>query len=260
MHPFRVLMDSELRLEGVAVIAREIRLTPDQVERTATTSRGPLTERWSTALDVPAMFWSVEAPETAELTMTWRTDLRRMWPYPAGACGDLCLTVDSDGRRVMVQAVGDPFRVVFVTDCGAFESLALDGPAVGFTLRATGHCRLIALAGADEADWDRTVQMLDDAASRDDDAAGQHARQLAAYATGSPRRSLTSMRRSVGQGRMDECLAGTPGIGRSWSRAAGHPPRAAPTAAGSAWYFGRDACRTAMAQLAAGDRDGLAMC
>jgi len=148
---------------------------------------------------------------------------------------------------------------VFVTDCGTFESRALDGPAVGFTLRATGHCRIVALAGADEADWDRTVQMLDRRglpgmmSQR-----AQHARQLAAYATG-----ITTPEPDLDEAfewakvRMDECLAGTPGIGRSLVAGYGASPAGrADGRPGSAWYFGRDACRTAMAQLAAGDRDG----
>jgi hypothetical protein len=259
IHPFRVLRDAELRVDGAVATAREIRVTPDQVERKATTDGGPLVERWSTALEVPAFFWSVEGPEDAALTIGWTTDLRRMWPYPAGACGDLTLTVDSDGRRAMVQAVGDPFRVAFITDHGVFESRTLEGPAVGMTLRAVGQCRLVALAGADEADWVRTVQMLERrglpgmVAQR-----AQHARQLASYATGivTPEPGLDEAFEWA-KVRMDGCLAGTPGIGRSlvagYGASTGNESDGRP---GCAWYFGREACRTAMAQLAVGDRDG----
>ncbi|HET9294828.1 MAG TPA: hypothetical protein VFO06_11085 [Gemmatimonadales bacterium] len=259
MHPFRVFRDAGLRVDGAAVTSTKIRLAPEQVERAATTSRGLVIERWSTALEVPALFWSINGPEAASLTATWTTDLRRMWPYPAGACGDLLLTRDPDGRRAMVQAVGDPFRVMFIVDHGALESRTLEGPAVGFTVRAAGHCRLVALAGADEADWVRTVQMLDRRGVPGMMSQRvQHARQLASYATGittpEPRLDEAFEWAKV---RMDECLAGTPGIGRSLvagygasglGRDDGRP--------GAAWYFGGDACRTAMAQLAVGDRDG----
>jgi hypothetical protein len=259
IHPIRVLRDAALQVDGAAAIAREIRATPDQIERKATTERGPLVERWSVALEVPAIFWSVDGPDTAALTFAWSTDLRRMWPYPAGACGDLTLTVDPDGRRVMVQAVGDPFRVVFTTDNGVFEARAIEGPAVGLTLRSTGRCRVVALAGADEADWNRTVQMLERRglpgmmAQR-----AQHARQLASYATGiaTPEPGLDEAFEWA-KVRMDGCLAGTPGVGRSLVAGYGASTRdGADGRPGCAWYFGRDACRTAMAQLAVGDRDG----
>ncbi len=259
MHPFRVFRGAQLRVDGAAVTSTKVRLAPDQIDRTAITGGGPLLERWSTALEVPALFWSIDGPEAAALLLTWTTDLRRMWPYPAGACGDLRLTLGADGRRAMVQAVGDPFRVVFISEDGAFETRALEGPAVEFTVRAAGHCRIVALGGADEADWVRTVQMLDRRglpgimSQR-----AQHARQLASYATGittpEPRLDEAFEWAKV---RMDECLVGTPGIGRSLvagygvsglGREDGRP--------GAAWYFGRDACRTAMAQLAVGDRDG----
>jgi hypothetical protein len=259
IHPFRVVRDAALRVDGAAIASTRIRPAPDQFERIAASSRGPVVERWSTALEVPALFWSIDGPEAAGLTVTWTTDLRRMWPYPAGACGDLALTRDPDGMRAMVQAVGDPFRVVVIADHGQLEARALEGPAVEFTVRATGHCRIVALAGADEADWVRTVQMLERRglpgmlSQR-----VQHAGQLAAYATG-----ITTPDPALDEAfewakvRMDECIAGTPGVGRSLvagygasgaGRDDGRP--------GAAWYFGRDACRTAIAQLAVGDRDG----
>lgn len=257
LHPFRVMLDSTLTVAGGAPSAPRMRLTPDQADRHTEIAGVAVTERWMVALEHPVIYWQVDPGARRPVLLEWTTDLRRSWPYPAGCGGDLELSVAPDGRSAALAALGDPFRLLIDVDGGTLEAAPRAGPAVRWSVRANGPCRVRLLGASDDADLDRSRQMLARRgfagirAQRVD-----HARELASYAT-----SIDLPEPGVveeferGKVRMDALLAGTPGIGRCLTAGYGESP-AGTGRPGAAWYVGAEACRTAMAQLAAGDRGG----
>ncbi len=246
-----------LTVAGSAPAATRMRVTPDQVDRRSMVADVEVTERWLVALEHPVLYWQVDPGARRSVLLEWTADLRRAWPYPAACGGDLELSVAPDGRSASLAASGDSFRVLIDVDGGTLEAAPVDGPAVRVTVRATGPCRVRLLGATDDADLERSRQMLARRgfagvrAQRVD-----HARELATYATSIdlPVPGLVE-EFEWAKVRMDALLAGTPGIGRCLT--AGYGESAPGTGKpGAAWYFGAEACRTAMAQLAAGDRGG----
>ena len=257
LHPFRVAHGASVSVAGSVPASTRIRVAPDQLDRRAEAAGDPVVERCTMALEHPILHWEVDPGEGRPVLLEWTTDLRRSWPYPPACGGDLELTVAPDGRRAALRAAGDPFRVVVDIEGGTLEAAPTDGPAVRMSVRAVGRCRVRVVGASDEADLDRTRQMLARRgfaglrAQRAD-----HARELATYAT-----SIDVPDPGVveafewAKARLDGLLAGTPGVGRCLT--AGYAASGAGTGGpGAAWYAGADACRMALAQLAAGDRGG----
>ncbi len=204
------------------------------------------------AMEHPVLYWQVEPGAEQLVHLEWTTDLRRSWPYPAGCGGDLELSVAPDGRRAVLAAVGDLFRLVIDVEGGTLEAEPMEGPAVRFSVRVVGRCRVRLTGAADDADFDRSRQMLARrglAGLRSQRA--ERARELATYATSIelPEPALVEAF-DWAKVRMDGFLVGTPGVGRCLT--AGYA--AAPDKPCGAWYRGADACQTALAQLAVGDR------
>jgi hypothetical protein len=257
LHPYRVLANVVLSVAGATPIAARMRVTPDQVDRHSDVGGVPVLERWTIGLEYPALYWQVEPGEGRALLLEWTSDLRRTWPYRGGCAGDLELSVAPGGRQASLGAAGDPFRLVIDIEGGTLEAAPLEGPAVRFSVRSVGACRLRFVGAADEADRDRTRQFLERrgfAGIRAQRA--EHARELAAYATSiaCPEPALVEAFEWA-KVRMDGALLSTPGIGRSLAAAyAASTPGAGDGMPGAAWYFGGESCWTAMAQLAAGDR------
>jgi len=269
LHPFRVLRDATVTVAGSPPTASRMRVTPDQVDRqsgpdprSGTDARSEtggtaVVERWMVALEHPVIYWQVDPGAERPVFLEWTVDLRRAWPYPAACGGDLELSVAPDGRHASLCASGDPFRLIMDVEGGTLEAAPVEGPAVRFSVRAAGRCRVRLIGATDDADLDRSRQMLARRgfaglrAQRAD-----HARELATYATSIevPEPGLVEAFEWA-KVRMDGFLAGTPGVGRCLTAgyAAAAPGQGKP---GAAWYFGADACRTALAQLAVGDRGG----
>jgi len=257
LHPHRILREALISVAGVTPTATRLRVTPDQVDRHSEVAGAPVLERFTIGLEVPAVYWQVEPGEGRALLVEWTSDLRRSWPYRAGSDGDLQLSVAPGGRQASLGAAGDPFRLVIDLEGGTLEAAPLDGPAVRFSVRSVGACRLRFMGAVDEADRDRTRQFLE---RRGFAGVGtqrvEHARELSAYATsiGCPE-PLLAEGFEWAKVRMDAALVSTPGIGRSLASAYGASGTgAADGMPGAAWYFGGESCWTAMAQLAAGDR------
>ncbi|HEX5004910.1 MAG TPA: hypothetical protein VFV65_06310 [Gemmatimonadales bacterium] len=211
--------------------------------------------RWLVALEHPILSCELVSEGGGPVEAEWTTDLRRAWPYPAGCCGDLQFSADTAGGRALVALAGDPFRLIVSVDGGTLTAEPAEGPAVRFTIRAAGRCRVHLIGAADEADLDRSRQVL---ARRQ--LAGlrrqrtDHARELAAYLTSieTPEATLgPAFERAKAQ--MDGCLTGTPGVGRALAAGGLAAPLRADRPA-PAWYAGPAGCRVGMAQLAVGDR------
>lgn len=247
LHPFRIVADVVLLVDGTAPAVETLLESPVGVARRSRAGEGVVGERWSAALDHPILWWEVEADGDRPLRLEWSCDLRRAPPDPSGAAGDLDLAMAPDGRAATVAAAGDPFRLLVEVDGGTMEATPLAPATVRFTLRATGHARVRMVGAADATDWDRSAHLL----SRRDLAAleGQradHARELATYAT-----ALDTPEPVLGAAvewaklRMDAMVAGAPGVGRS------AVSDELPTTFGATRGLGM-----ALAQLALGDRGG----
>lgn len=252
IHPFAVARDATVSVSGTPLAGAAACVLPTEVVRRSVAEGATVTERWTVALEHPVVYWEVAAVGNAPIHVAWTVDLRRAWPYPAGSGGDLELTLPAGGHHAALRALGDPFQLIVDADGGTLEAAPTDGPAVRFSLRGTGRCRVRFTGAADAGDLERSRVML---ARREFAGVRQqladHARELATYATSidTPEPALAAAfeRAKV---EMDGGLAGAPGVGRCLAVASAGPDRP-----GGAWYDGPAASRRAMAQLAGGDRN-----
>lgn len=254
-HPHRLARDVEVSVDGAAPVAAAVRVAPDDVTRRFSDGG---TERVVAALEHPVVIWEIAGAPGAEIAAAWTTDLRLMWPYPAGALGDLRYATSADGARVWIGAEGSPAQIVVGAWGGRLAVEAGHGPWV--RIRATGRGRLrLAFVGAtDDADLERTLRVLGQKGFPGIQRQRvQHSHQLAEYGA-----QLLSGDAVLDQAfawskvRMDSFLAGTPGVGRSLLAGyAASRPGWGDGRPGYAWYFGRDACWTGFGLLAAGLRE-----
>ncbi len=256
VHPYRVLRDAALLVNGEAPAVVRVRTTPDEVVRVLRAGEVELTERVTTALDHGLLFYSLVADLDVPVELRWRTDFRRMWPYPAGSSRLVASAVPGELRLGL-----DPEPPVLVVRAAAGHVELTGGPALGgapVSARGRGRLRLVFAAGAPAAECDRALDAL---ARRKLRALRQerilHARRLEERVT---RLETPDPVLDGGFGwakvRLDAFLVETPGVGRSLLAGyAGSRPGWGDGRPGYAWYFGRDACWTAFATLAMGDRD-----
>lgn len=254
-HPHRVVRDVEVSVGGLPARGVTARIAPDQVGRVLA---GGGVERWTTALEHPALLWDFDVAAGTPVQASFTTDLRLMWPYPAGALGDLRFSVSADRQRAWVGAEGAAAQVVVGVWGGTVQVAPGQGTAVRVQLSGVGPLRVLVAAASDDADLERTLRALDQKRFAGvQSQRTQHAQQLDGYgvrlATGDP-----SLDRAFdwAKCRMDSFLAGTPRVGRSLL--AGHAasrPGWGDGRPGYAWYFGRDSCWTGFAMLAAGLRE-----
>ncbi len=246
-----------VRLLAGAHWAGEVRpglfeVTPEEVRREARVDGATVTERWFVPIELPAVVWEIDGAAGRSLAFT--LDLRRSWPAPPGAGGDLRFAVRADGGAAWVgDGVGA--QVVVASEGGRLAARAGDGPAVEVTVEPGDRARIVAVGGVDQADLARSLGGLERrglpglAAQR-----RQHAEQLRRHGTAlrcPDERLATAL--EWAKVRMDAHVAGTPGVGRSIL--AGYAA-ADPLRPGRTWYHGPDACWTAIGQLATGERDG----
>jgi hypothetical protein len=212
-----------------------------------------LRERWLAAPDSALVVWEIGGPAGVPITLEWEVDLRRAWPFPPGAYGDLQHAVTDDGAALRVGALAGP-RALFAVSSGALNVQPLarsDGPAVRVRCAAATPVRIVAAGGVDAEELERSLRVL----ARDGVAGLASARerrvaQLERYGT-----ALEAPDELLGHGFerarevCDEALVGAPAVGRSLLTGC---PRPAPE---DAWCFGAASCSAAAAQLIAGNRD-----
>ncbi|MDX2119898.1 MAG: GH116 family glycosyl hydrolase [Gemmatimonadota bacterium] len=257
VHPFRVLRQGHLLVSGREPDVVSARVTPDEVVRVLRVGEVELTERVSTALEHGLVVYSLVADLDLPLTLAWSCDFRRMWPYPAGSSRVQVRAQAAQSVRLGLSRESPELEVRAMA--GGVELTGLD-PRTGARLAARGRGRLslVLAAGSDAAEADRA---LDSLARRKLRAVRQerilHARRLEERLTRleTPEPALD---RAFGWAkvRLDSFLAETPGVGRSLLAGyGGSRPGWGDGRPGYAWYFGRDACWTAFATLAMGDRE-----
>jgi len=260
-HPIRVLRAQGVRLNNIYPEPITIRVAPEEVTRTLKTGTHFTTERWSTALERPVIVWEIDAEPGVEVHASWSVDLRRMWPYPAGALGDLRWNLSDAGDRVWVGVSGGSEQLVFSVQNGRFlppgERQGLP-PQLDLAIRGQGQVRIVVIAAVDSDDL---AQSLHAVARKNLEGLqrqrAQHAEQVLAYGVG-----IETPDTDLGPSfewakiRTDSFVAETPGLGRSLLAGyASSRPGWGDGRPGYGWYFGRDACWTAFAQLAAGQRE-----
>jgi Mannosylglycerate hydrolase MGH1-like glycoside hydrolase domain len=269
VHPYRVLQDLTVTIGGESPLVRDVQITPNVVQRHLVSRARIVEEGIAVALEHSVVFLDYRPEKIgrarglrvgAELALRWRVDLRRSWPYPAGCGGNLRYRLGAGGGTLLVtDATGLPraafrpsapveWRVHADPDCPVLHCelrMSLDAP---FRLMLCGGATRSELEAAVAVIGRRGVQGLSAQRQRHEVLVREHQVRL--------RCPEESVNRAFDWAklRLDGCLVETPGVGRSlvagyaasgrgWGE--GRP--------GYAWYFGRDACWTAMALLALGD-------
>ena len=260
VHPFRAVRGARLLVNGRAPEVASVRVAPDEVVRILRAGELELTERITTGLDHGLVFWSAMADGPVPISLEWVTDLRRMGPYPPAHPGGFSVQHSASAIRIGHHEAPHAVEVHAIAGALITHSAPAGERGDGVRVEARGDriLRLVVAAGADAAELTRTLDTLRRRKLR---AIRQerllHARRLeerlAALETPD-----AALNRGFGWAkvRVDSFQAATPGVGRSL--VAGYGPSSAARGGGRpgyAWYFGRDACWTAFASLAMGDRE-----
>ena len=271
IHPHRAVASWDVAADGEPAIGTRITVTPDLAVRTLETRSHRITETAFVALEHACVLVEYRAARKgrasvgrapASVEVTFRVDLRRMWPYPAGCGGNLRFRRGAHGLVAVVESESDDGVAALFASGPAvitLKALQVEGvPAVACSVTAPlgGPLRLAIVGGASRADFERTLRAV-----RRLGVAGL-VRQRAQRAT-TIRETRLAVRaaddhlvRAVewAKRRLDAFLVDAPGVGRSL--AAGYAPSRPGRGGGRpgyAWFFGRDTCWSAFALLAAGE-------
>ena len=271
IHPHRAIAGWELGADGEPVETVRQAVTPDTLVRTLETGRRRITERCFVALE--QAFALVEyaavrkgrasmAESAAALEVTLTVDLRRMWPFAAGSGGNLRYRQRADGRVALIASdSGDGLAGIFVNRPVrlTLKPVRPGGiPAVECTIAAPlgVPLRLAVLGGSTRDDFERGWRSVSRLGLRG--LVRQRVQRAATMrdARCSLRAPDERLPRALewARRRLDLFVGDVPGVGRSLM--AGYATSEAgwgDARPGYAWFFGRDACWSALALLAAGE-------
>jgi len=271
LHPLRVVKGMRV----VAAACGRVTVSPLGIERSLRVGDGLVTERVHVPHDLPAALleYAHESGVAGTFRLEWTTDMRLMWPYPAGALDPLRFRIAANSLTVRSGRTGE--TVCFVASvatgtggatavaftCGTPDSSEEAPTVLRCSLETTlgpGDRLLLRIAGAVDPgdDLDATFAALRSPAS----VVRIRAASLARLRR--ERLAVDAPEARVGEAiewakaRLDGYRVDTPGIGRSlvagyWTSRPGWTDGRP----GYAWYFGRDAVWTALASLASGDFD-----
>jgi hypothetical protein len=270
VHPHRAVASWAVKADGELAVGTGIVVGGDAVARTLETARRRLLETTFVSLEHAVVLVDYR-PERkrresvgrgpADFAIELVIDLRRMWPFAAGCGGNLTFRSRSDGRVCAVESESDDGMVaVFLSRTATVEmaSCRTAAPAVRCAIRTTlGSPLFVAVVGgASRADFDRTLRGV----RRLGIPGLVRQRTQRTVILGEARLAVRSGNRAFDRAlewakrRLDGFLADVPGVGRSLL--AGYAPSRpgwGDGRPGYAWFFGRDACWTGMALLAAGE-------
>lgn len=262
VHPLRALR--ALRLAGAEPVGAEV--TALGIERTLRLGDTIVDERVMVPHELGALVAEWETAGAAELVVEWETDLRLMWPYPAGALGDVLWRTHQHTFTAHAAGAPDVVCCHFSRPPDEWRAAAVPpaadaGPAVRvgatFRLAAGDSLRLLCAASSSgDDDLAATLAALRDPISLARARTASLGRMRAeAFSLASPE-PLLDEAVEWAKHRLDSCLVSTPGVGRSLVAGYWHSrPGWGDGRPGYAWYFGRDAAWTALASLAIGDFD-----
>ncbi len=275
VHPHRAVASWAVRADGDLAAGTAIEAGPDAVARTLETPGRRLLETSFVALEHAVALVDYRPARKhresvgrgpAGFEVELLIDVRRMWPFAAGCGGNLRYRARGDGRVALVESESDDGVVgIFLGRPATVElepatatGSGSPAPAVRCLIRtALGDPLLVAVVGgASRADFDRTLRSVRrlgvSGLVRQRVPRGQVLSEARVAArTGDPRldRGLEWAKR-----RLDAFLADVPGVGRSLLAGyAASRPGWGDGRPGYAWFFGRDACWSGFALLAAGE-------
>jgi hypothetical protein len=259
---------------GERVVGEYYRIIPGMIERRLRAGGRRIVERTVVAPDQSAMLVELR-PEPAggppggaasadeagaggepiHLIWTLETDLRLMWPYPADAAGRLTYAVD--GGAVGVQSEMGEWLGVRIAPAPAVLAVAnaSDGERSRVRIQAelelTGPTYLLLVGAARDEPPGAAVDPAGWAERRRSDRRRQRAERVEL-----PEDAEPELAEAVewAKWRLSTYRVDVPGLGASLVAGYG-PSRRDPFfdgRPGYAWYFGRDACWTALALLALG--------
>jgi hypothetical protein len=270
VHPHRAVASWTVRADGDPAAGTLIEVGADTVARTLETPARRILETTFVALEhgVVVVDYRPERKKResvgrgpADFEIELVMDLRRMWPFAAGCGGNLRYRSRSDGRVSLVASESnDGVAAVFLSRPARVEMAPVAGPApaVRCTIRTPLGAPLFVglVAGADRDDVDRTLRGV-----RRLGVAGLVRQRIQRSAILAEARLTVRSEDRYFDGafewakrRLDAFLGDAPGVGRSLL--AGYAPSQpgwGDGRPGYAWFFGRDACWTAFALLAAGE-------
>ncbi|MGA2383002.1 MAG: GH116 family glycosyl hydrolase [Gemmatimonadales bacterium] len=270
VHPHRTVAWWTVRADGEVALGTQIEVGPNALGRTLETAGRRVLETSFLALEHAILLVDYR-PERkrresvgrgpADFEIELVLDLRRMWPFAAGCGGNLRYRAGSDGRVAMVESESDDgVAGLFLSRPGRIEMTPMQGdvPAVRCVIRTPlgAPLTVAVVGGASRDDFERTLRgvrrlgvegLVRQRVQRSVTLAEA---RLVVRADDRPfERAFEWAKR-----RLDAFLGDTPGVGRSLL--AGYAPSKpgwGDGRPGYAWFFGRDACWTAFALLAAGE-------
>ncbi|HEU5320530.1 MAG TPA: hypothetical protein VFX28_06995, partial [Methylomirabilota bacterium] len=268
-HPWRILQDLHLEVGGETALVRDVEVMPGAVRRHLLGRQRVLSETVTTALDLAVALIEYRQERTGRarnvraapaITLRWAVDLRRMWPYPPADRRDVTYAVSPDARSLAVARPG----------YGGAVTVHASRPV---EWRVHPDRRTAALRCELSAVLDEPLRLAVAGDASPDGAAAAVGRRGVTALTGQRRRHEQRLRDLLvrvvspddqfdrafewAKVRLDGFFIETPELGRSL--AAGYAASRAGWGDGRpgyAWFFGRDACWTAFALLAAGDFSG----
>ena len=270
VHPHRTVAWWTVRADGEVALGTQIEVGPSAVARTLETAWRRVLETSFVALE-HAMLLVDYRPERkrresvgrgpADFEIELVLDLRRMWPFAAGCGGNVRYRAGSDGRVALVESeTDDGVAALFLSRPARLEMAAMQGdvPAVRCVVRAPlgAPLTVAVVGGVDRDDFERTLR-------------GVRRLGVEGLVRQRVQRSVTLAEARLvvraddrpferafewAKHRLDAFLGDVPGVGRSLLAGyAASKPGWGDGRPGYAWFFGRDACWTAFALLAAGE-------
>jgi len=265
-HPWRLARDWRVEIGGETPLVRDAQIAPTVVQRHLVSRQRIVEETVTTALEhaVGLIEYRDEKIGRARnlraapaLSVSWTVDLRRMWPYPAGCAGDLRFNLGADGRALVVSHAASAVTFAVNRPVQWRTDPVKGAAALRCTLSATldEPLRLAVIGGAAREDGDAHVALRRRGVTTLAAQRRRHEEQVREYEVRllSPDPQLNAAVEWAKQ-RIDGFVVDTPDVGRSLVAGyAASRPGWGDGRPGYAWYFGRDACWTALAALAAGD-------
>lgn len=160
VRPWSVVREVRLEVNGVAPVQLSLKVAPDEVVRVLSAGEVQLTERITTALDHPLIFWSIVADAPVSIRLSWLTDLDNE---------------DSAGISLIQMVAEEPppteshlrvgreeraprFQVQPIAGIAGITGISAD--SLGFEVRSDRILRVVLAAGADDAELDRAMDAL----------------------------------------------------------------------------------------------------
>lgn len=271
VHPMCVLSGGiDIRIDGEEPAVRSVELSPTQVVRHLHTRSRFVEEHLFVAHDIGAVVleyrWRRLGGSRAELDaprleLRFRAPLRLEWPIPADALRPLRVASMAGGDATAVSVIGrdDRFRALVNVEGRAAVTVHEDDAAPRLVVAGSlGECLRVSWVGgiAGRAGIARAVRAIERAGVRELAArrlAHQAALREERFSLRSPSASLDTAIEWA-KVRLDSFVATTPGVGTGLMAGyAATRPGWGESRPGFAWYFGRDACWSALALLAAGE-------